>query len=314
MASSGTFAADELTRNRATVPVSVDSYTSLTSAVSWGAVFAGATAAAALALIFLILGTGLGLSAASPWRNDGVSATTLGVTGILWITLSQVIATGAGGYLAGRLRARWVGAHSDEVYFRDTAHGFLSWAVASLLSAALLSSVIGSIIGGGVQAGSTAAGGLVGSETVSKAVGAVGGAPSSDYFVDSLFRKENGPVASNGQPNQSTSAAGNANVEVLRIFTNSMRSGALPAEDLKYIGQLVAMRTGLAQADAEKRVTDRHTRLQANLKSLEAEARAAADKARKASAYLAMWFFISLLMGAFAASLAATYGGRHRDL
>jgi hypothetical protein len=33
----------------------------------------------------------------------------------------------------------------------------------------------------------------------------------------------------------------------------------------------------------------------------------------KASAYAALWLFISLLIGAFVASLAATYGGRRRD-
>ena len=146
--------ADDLARNRGAMPaLHMDSSRTHISAVSWGAIVAGAAAAAALSLILLILGTGLGLSSVSPWAHDGVSATTFGVGTILWLTLTQLLASGMGGYIAGRLRTRWVALHSDEVYFRDTVHGFLAWAVASLATAALLTSVIGSIVGSGVQAG-----------------------------------------------------------------------------------------------------------------------------------------------------------------
>jgi len=107
-------------------------------AVSWGAVLAGAAGAAALSLVLLILGTGLGLSVVSPWAQDGVRAATFGAGTIAWITLTQVAASALGGYLAGRLRSRWVGTQHDEVYFRDTAHGFLAWALSSLAAAALL--------------------------------------------------------------------------------------------------------------------------------------------------------------------------------
>ncbi|MFD2271336.1 hypothetical protein ACFS07_10010 [Undibacterium arcticum] len=108
------------------------------SGVSWGAIFAGAAAAAALSLILVILGFGLGLSAVSPWANNGASATTIGMSTILWIAFTQIAASGLGGYLAGRLRVKWANVHGDEVYFRDTAHGFFAWAVASLATAAFL--------------------------------------------------------------------------------------------------------------------------------------------------------------------------------
>jgi hypothetical protein len=39
-------------------------------------------------------------------------------------------------------------------------------------------------------------------------------------------------------------------------------------------------------------------------------AKEAADKARKASVYAALWLFVSLLVGAFVAGVAATFGGR----
>jgi hypothetical protein len=126
------------------------------SAVSWAAIFAGATGAAALALLLLILGAGLGFSTVSSWAMDSSSIIRIGFAAIVWLIFTQLAASGMGGYLAGRLRTRWVAVHTDEVYFRDTAHGFLTWAVASLLTVMVLTSVLGSILGtaGGITEGS----------------------------------------------------------------------------------------------------------------------------------------------------------------
>ncbi len=142
------------------------------SGVAWGAIFAGAVGAASLSLVLLLLGTGLGLSTISPWASQGASATAIGVATILWITFTQLAASGAGGYLAGRLRTKWAGVHTDEVYFRDTAHGFLAWAVATLLTAALLTSAVGSIVGAGAQAGASVAGGAATLATTATAASA----------------------------------------------------------------------------------------------------------------------------------------------
>src|SRR5471032_654609 len=127
------------------------------SGVSWGAVIAGAFAAAALSLALLSLGTGIGLSAVSPWANAGASARAIGWTAIGWLVLMQVIASSVGGYLAGRLRTRWVSVHTHEVYFRDTAHGFLVWAVGLVLTAAFLTSAGTSMVGGASRASAMAA-------------------------------------------------------------------------------------------------------------------------------------------------------------
>jgi hypothetical protein len=289
-----------------------------TGAVSWAAIFAGAAAAAALSLILLVLGTGLGLSAVSPWSQAGITAATFGVSTILWITLTQVVASGMGGYLAGRLRVKWVAVHTDEVFFRDTAHGFLAWAIASLATAALLGSVIGSIVSGGVQAGASVAGGAVSAATTGAATmaGSVtskaddGSGPLS-YLLDSMFRKD--PSAANAAPASGEAPATGAGAEVARIFMNSINTGALPPDDIRYLGQIVAQRTGLSQADAEKRVGDTYTRAQTQWREAQTGAKQAADAARKASSYGALWLFVSLLIGAFVASLAATFGGRQRD-
>ena len=133
-----TVSAEDLNRSRIPASGSMASPRSLASAVSWAAIEAGAAAAASLSLILLILGVGLGLSSVSPWARDGISAGAFGVSTILWLTLTQLFAAAMGGYLAGRLRTRWTEVHTDEIYFRNTAHGFVAWAVATLATAALL--------------------------------------------------------------------------------------------------------------------------------------------------------------------------------
>src|SRR5271156_4287994 len=129
---------------------------SAVSAVSWPAIIAGAVAIAAVALILLALGSGLGLSSVSPWPNSGPSATTFGVYAAVWLIIVQWVSAGFGGYLAGRLRTKWVGVHTDEVYFRDTAHGLLVWAVGAVVSALLLSSAVSSVASGVARAGAAA--------------------------------------------------------------------------------------------------------------------------------------------------------------
>lgn len=309
---------------RARTTLDVPTETSSSSAVSWGAVLAGAAGAAALSLILLILGTGLGLSSVSPFSGRGVGAAALGVSTILWISFTQLAASGIGGYLAGRLRTRWHDTQADEVYFRDTAHGFLAWGVATLATAAMLTSAIGSIVGGGTQAAASLAGGATATAAVGAAAAGVdtkaeGAVDSTSYFVDSLFRRDASAAAAASAPMLSTpegpvATGRGTSTEAGRIVVNALAAGSLPPEDATYLGQLVAQRTGLPPAEAQKRVNDTFARAQAKLKSTEAAAREAADKARKASSYTALWLFVSLLLGAFVASLAATFGGRQRDL
>lgn len=326
MVTSTTATTDDLVRHRGLAGAFTDNPLSLGSGVSWAAIVAGAVAAASLSLILLILGVSLGLSSVSPWVSEGIGATTFGVSTIVWLTLTQLLASGMGGYLAGRLRTKWTETHSDEVYFRDTAHGFLAWALASLVTAALLTSVIGSIVSGGAQAGaSLVAGGaniaglaMRGAETSSRAAQGSEGGPMG-YFVDSLFRRDAAAPPTAGATGLTTGtetaerASSKDTAEISRIFMHVARSESLPAEDLRYVGQLVAQRTGLSQQDAEKRVTEVYAKAQVQARDAEMAARGAADKARKASAYSALWIFVSLLIGAFVASLAATFGGRLRD-
>lgn len=275
------------------------------SAVSWGAVVASAVVAAALSLILFLLGSGLGLSSISPWSREGIDAPAFGIAAIIWITVTQILAAGMGGYLTGRLRVKWPDTPADEVYFRDTAHGFLAWSVATLATAALLTTTIGAIVSGGMQAATHVAGGAAQTGAITIAGKHGHGAHQqgeNTYFVDALFRK-------NAEEGMSDRGSSGPVAEVSRMLAHAGSWEFLPPEDVRYLSQLVAKNTGLTEQEAEQRVHE----LQAKAKDAETKAKAAADKARKVSIYITLWLFVSLLVGAFSASLAATWGGRCRD-
>lgn len=258
-----------------------------TSGVSWAAVLAGALAALALTLVLLWFGTGMGFSVVSPWSDSGVSATTFKIGTGLYLVVVAMISSAIGGHIAGRLRTPWYGIHSNETYFRDTAQGFLAWALASIVGALLLASAATTIIG-------STAGGLA--QGASSAAAAQSSGPMSGY-VDQLLRPD---------PTSATVPAGDANdirAELTRLLTSSFSTERdLKPADRTYVAQVVARRTALSQADAEKRVNDIVTQAKSDL-----------DKARKAAAQLAFWMAASLLVGAFAASIAAAEAGAFRD-
>ncbi len=295
------------------------------SGASWGAILAGATAAAALSLVLMILGVGLGFATSSPWADHGLEASTVGISSIAWILATQLAASALGGYLAGRLRVKWPDVQTDEVFFRDTAHGLLTWAVASLFSAAFLGAALTNALGAGAQAGAMAVGsaGAVAAQAVGSAADAAGptgktdgGMPGADdqlldYFIGGMFRSDqSNPVQPPDQPPTDTAAS---TAEATTVLSYSLHTGQFTPEDKARLGQLVARRTGLSQVDAEKRVTEIYYRASTELANAEAAAKGAADKARKVAAHISLWFFIALLGGAFCASYAATIGGRQRD-
>jgi len=233
----------------------------------------------------LSFGAGLGFSVVSPWAHSGVSATSFEIGTGLYFIVMAMISSAVGGYLAGRLRNRWLGVPATEVLFRDTAHGFLAWAFASLLGAILLASPATSLL-------SSATSGAAQSVGSSQSAGPV------DGYVDMLLRPDN-PTAESA----STANAGATRQELARLLTTDFRNGADPAAaDRAYLVKVVAARSGLGQADADKRVNDVLTQIKSDL-----------EKARKAAEHLAIWLTLSLFIGAFSAALAATEGGGLRD-
>ena len=272
------------------------------STVSWGAVIAGAAASAAVTLLLLALGVGLGFSVISPWADQGVSATTFHIGAGIYMIVVAMIASTIGGYSAGRLRARWAGVHADEVYFRDTAHGFLTWAVATLFSAAVLGAATTHLLAG-ASAGSIPAAGAGAAQAMTS---------PNDVYVDTLLRADTAPaVAGTTSPaaTPGTTAApmtgGDLTAtrgELGRLLAPSFRSGELSTADRAYVGRVVSARTGISQAEADRRVSD-----------TVAQAKKAADDARRAALKAALWLAAAMFAGALAAALAAIEGGILRD-
>jgi hypothetical protein len=259
------------------------------SAVSWPAIFGGAIAAASTSLILVLLGSGFGLAYLSPWPNAGASATAFTIAAGLWLIIVQWLSSGLGGFITGRMRTKWVEVHTHEVFFRDTANGLLTWGLASLIGVAILTSVGFSTVAAGTRA------------TASMASGAVSSlAQTRSYDMDSLFRGEKPELASSDADIRG---------QTTRIFVDGLRKGGVPDGDRTYLAGLVASRTGLSDADAQKRVDD----VIAQEKKAENEARAAADSARKSTAEIAIFTALSMLIGAFIACAAAAYGGSLRD-
>ncbi|HUB48116.1 MAG TPA: hypothetical protein VMB73_24315 [Acetobacteraceae bacterium] len=249
---------------------------------SWGAILGGAFVIAAIGLLLLAIGAGFGLSTVSPWPNSGSSATSFLVMTAIWLIVVQWLSSGIGGYIAGRLRTKWTGLHTHESSFRDSAHGVLAWAVAAVLSVAVLTG---------------AASGLVGSVASGASQGAVQNPATapSPYIVDSLFRTNRADMGGAGQDPRG---------EASRILASGlMPGGNVSDDDRTYLGHLVAARAGLSQDEAQRKVDAAIMKV-----------RQTADAARKAARDLALCIGFSMLIGAFIAGVAANVGGHHRDV
>jgi hypothetical protein len=263
-----------------------------TAAASWPAIIAGAFVAAAVSLALFALGSGLGLASVSPWKNQGLSATTFAVSAAIWLIVMQWVSAAAGGYVAGRLRARWIGTHDHEVFFRDTAHGFVTWAVATVVVAALISSSAFSALSGiaHVTSGATAA-----------TIPAATASNPDPYTLDRLFRPADPGAATPGT---------DPKPEAAHIIAAALTgNGAVSDPDRTYLATLVAARTGVPTTEAQTRVNELITA--AN--EAATKARAAADAARKVAAQGALFTALALVVGAFIACLSAVLGGRIRD-
>ncbi len=256
---------------------------SSSSGIHWGAILGGAAAAAAMTLILIPLGTALGFSSFSVFKATAGTAAAVGAGAGIWLIIVQWISSGIGGYLAGRMRVKWADTHSDEVFFRDTAHGLLAWAVATLVTVGLVAGIGMSAIGAGVQAGATAAAGAAQNDSLA-------------YYGEGLFRGVTTPSA-------------DASAEATRILTNDLATGAVTPDDKAYLSRQVAARTGLSTPEADARVDS----MLAQIETAKQKTAAAAETARKAAVTASILLCLSLFIGAFIASVSAALGGRLRD-
>ncbi|MEF0941212.1 hypothetical protein [Rhizobium sp. BR 362] len=275
---------------------------SSSSAISWGPIIGGAVAATGITLILLLLGSGVGLTMVSPWSGQSASAGSIGVTAAIWLVVVQWLSSAFGGYLTGRLRTKWAAIHTDEVFFRDTAHGFISWALATIFVAGFLASSLTSLAGAGAQAVSTAAttAGIAGTAAAASSDGPANLATA--YFTDVLLRPEQNRTRNTADENASAA-------EISRILLNGAAQGQISDDDKNYLATIVASRTGLSEADAKARVDAVLKRID----DAKTAAQKTAEQARKTAVTTTLLGSLSLIVGAFIASAAAALGGRQRD-
>lgn len=272
-------------------------------AVVWGPIFAGAFAAVVATVVLMVLGSGLGLTLVSPWSAESASLTTIAASTAIWLVIVQWLSSALGGYLSGRLRTKWVGVHTDEVFFRDTAHGFMAWAVATLVIVGLIGLHTTMLLGAGTQVAASVAGGAA--NAAGHAAQSSGQNDPTGYLVDSLLRPADpSRLATSGAEGDQAAAA-----QAARILTMGAVQGEVTPEDRTYLASLVAARTGLAQQDAQARVEAILTKAS----EWKVKAQQAADEARKVSATAAILAALSMAIGAFIASVAGAMGGRQRD-
>jgi hypothetical protein len=283
------------------------------SAVSWKAILAGSTAAIAVTMILVAFGIGVGFSVISPWSDQGISSTTFTVAAGVYLIVVAMLSNTIGGYIAGRLRTQWQTVNEHERYFRDSAHGLLVWALATVVSAAVLGGAFTHIIAG------SAAG-------IAPAASTAAQSAPTDVYVDTLLRTD--PTQGNQAPAQTTQQAtsptaenrtaaplqggqiapqrGPNNVnraEITRILVPAVaKGGTLSTENRAYLVKVVSARSGLPQPEAEKRVD-----------TVVTQAKTAADKVRKSTAMFSLWLAASMLAGGLAGILAAIEGGVLRN-
>jgi hypothetical protein len=266
-----------------------------TSYVEWGAVFAGALAASAISVVLLTAGAAIGLSLVSPYESESYGRLAASVA-VFWAIAVPILSFLVGGYIAGRMRSAWEASASDEVQFRDGIHGLLVWSL--------------SIVAGGLLAflaASTAAHtGAQVAATATRDRGAVVAPAVDDLFGASVAQAGPAPA---GESQGAATPAGRAVVmdsdaraAVSRTLVTAAAAGQLSPSRKQTLARIVAERTGLPHAEAEKRVDQAY-----------ADAKEALEKARKATVLSALGTVTALLVGLLAAWYAAQRGGHHRD-
>ena len=263
------------------------------SYVDWPAIIAGIVLASAISVVLISFGSAVGLNFLDFGYGTGVNPLVVGIIAASWFLWVQISSFMAGGYLTGRLRRRHFDANEDESDLRDGAHGLLVWAGAAIL---------GTVIAvGGIGAAASTAGNVAATATNAAANVAEGSAEAMDpnaYFIDTMFRST--------QPAEADAARGEAG----RIFAQAaMNDGTVAEADRTYLASVVAANTGVTPEEAQARVDQAITSVEAARQ----DAIEAARIARNTTIIGAFLLAASLLISAIGAFWAAQKGGNHRD-
>jgi hypothetical protein len=278
--------------------------------VDWGPIILGTLGALAIMVVLVTFGGALGLSVTSPQPYAGLSAKALAVLAGLYAALVHVASFAAGGYLAGRMRTPWATTDTVESHFRDGGHGFAVWALGVVLGAVFafsgVSAVIKAATGAATAVASAGVAGAAANPQTPAALQQLSTQPT-DYAVDRVLA----PAPGGAAPAANTNMGARADLAgpIARAFAANINNPQLDARDRAWLASLVSQRTGLPQADAEKRVDEAF----AELKAAEQKTRDAADKARKATLIAGFLAAATMAIGCAAACAGAALGAHHRD-
>jgi len=265
--------------------------TDTVSYFDWPAILAGVVIASAISLILLTFGSAIGLSMTSAREGQSASLFWIGIVGGLWVLWVQLVASSAGGYLTGRMRRRTGDATEAESDLRDGSNGLVVWGLATLVAAFV------------TYAGLTGAANVA-AQTAGAAAGAAAQVAAvtdpSELLIDRTLRgRPDAPAISDAE-----------RTAIGRILVGAATSEqGLDQADRDYLAGVIAARAGISQEEASTRIDQ----VIAQAKQIEDDARAAAERARRASIVAAFMAAASLALGAAAAYFAATLGGNHRD-
>lgn len=282
------------------------------SYMDWPAIFAGTLLATAISLVLLTFGSAIGLSATSAFEGEGMSLMWFAIAAGLWLMWVQISAFVAGGYLTGRMRRRFHDASEHESDIRDGSHGLTVWAVGTLLGAFIAYAGISGAVSTAVTAAGTAAG-----AAVTAAGSAAEAIDPNALLIDRLMRPGASAPAADAaagtQPAAPQAGAqgdmGESRGEIGRIIVSALGDGEIDEGDKQYLINSVAARAGIPPEEATQRVDQ----VIEQARQIEADARAAADQARRMGMIAAFLTAASLFISAVGAYYGATLGGNHRD-
>ena len=262
------------------------------SYVDWPAIFVGAVVASAISIVLLAFGSALGLTLASPFENEGMSAVGLAIAFGVWLVWVQVSSFMAGGYVTGRLRRRLFDATEHESDVRDGMHGLAVWGTGVVIGGVMLA--IGASGALGLAAGTAGS-----AADAAAAITEQSDEDLIDYAIGTAFRTDTPSEAGGTEARADASA----------VIGRGIAGDGVSDDDRSYLASLIARQTGLSQEEAQSRADA----LAASAQSIADDARAAAERARKFSIVAAFVAAASLAISAAGAFWAAGVGGRHRD-
>lgn len=269
-----------------------------TSYIEWSAVFAGALVASAISFVLLTAGAAVGLSLISPYGGQS-HAKTAATMAVFWSVAVPILSFLVGGYVAGRMRTALSDASTEEVQFRDGMHGFLVWAL-GIVAATLLAFLAAGIA---VQSSAQVAAGAAGNESATLA-------PVIDTMFGATTPSSEAPNPA-GSPlpgaapafgERGTVPESDIRAMVARTLIAAAGTRQLAPAQKRTLGQVLSERTGISQADAERRVDQAFK-----------DALNALETARRAAVLAALVTATAMLVSLLAAWYAAKNGGRHRD-